>query len=390
MRQKISFKVIYNRLNKLNKNGEALIQIRLYQKPEEKKVTDRKYISTGIYIKPSEWDNRRNIISRKHPNFVRLNNIISLQLKNLQDRELDLINKGLDVTLAMISDDKAKNFFEYFEKFLTEHNVSDARKILIKRVIKYLKQYNNRITFKSFNYSQIIEFDNFLKEKKNLSQNSIANQHKVVKSFLNHALKSEVIDRNPYIKFKIIKEKVVREFLTMEEINRIEDVDENYITEQMKELKDMFLFSCFTGLRFSDVQSLTKDMFNFIDNEVFLTYKQTKTNSTQSRIPLYLLFEGKPVKIIKSRLESDKKHVFGRFTNQDANRLLKVLQPIARISKSLTFHLSRHTFGTQLARLSNDPYLIKELMGHSDIKTSMIYIHLNNQAMSDKLKKVKW
>ena len=151
----------------------------------------------------------------------------------------------------------------------------------------------------------------------------------------------------------------------------------------------MFLFSCYTGLRFSDVQALEPNCFDSIEDEQRLTFTQQKTNKVQ-RLPLHLLFDGKAVGILSKYIDKNKEFVFPRTSNQEANRTLKSIQIIVGLDKTLTFHKSRHTFGTQLAKATNDPFLIKELMGHADIKTSMIYIHLNEKALDDKLKNVKW
>ncbi len=381
--QKIQFKFVYNRKNKLNKDGTALIQIEAYLNRK------RKYFSTGIKIKPAEWDKKKNIINKKHPKYIDYNFILQAQLKKLQERELEFLKNGKDITLQDLSVNENFDFFLQFEKYKKNHDVSQRRKDQIDLTIRTLKEFDKQISFENFNYNKIIQFDNYLETQKKLSQNSKANYHKMVQSFLNYCVKSDIIDKNPYIKFKIKTEKTKREFLTIDEIETINNIDYKLLPEQIAELKDMFIFSCYTGLRFSDIQQLTPQMFDFTDDGVFLNLQQQKTKQVQ-RLPLHLLFNGKPIEILNKYLDRDKKYIFSRITNQNANRLLKVIQPIAKISKNLTFHLSRHTFGTQMARLSNDPYLIKELMGHSDIATSMIYIHLNNEAMSDKLKKIEW
>jgi site-specific recombinase XerD len=384
MQQKIIYKVIFNRMNRLNKDGKAIIQIEAYLNRK------RRYFSTGIYIKPDEWDNRRTIVSKRNEEHTKFNFIINQQIKSLEDKELEILKHGKEISLEILSmTDTTKDFYEYFDKYVNENRVSNARKILIRRVIKYLKEYNSKLTFRTFKYAEIVEFDDFLRKQKMLSKNSIANQHKVVKAFLNYALKSDIIEKNPYFKFKIQTEKVIREFLTKEEIEKISQINTNN-NEHLEQVKDMFLFSCYTGLRFSDVQAIIPICVEYDDDSVYLSFKQIKTAQLQNRIPVHLLFNGKAVDIINKYLNVDEKYIFPQMTNQEANRTLKSIQVIADIRKNLTFHLSRHTFGTQLAKSTNDPFLIKELMGHGDIKTSMIYIHLNNQALDDKLKNVKW
>jgi integrase len=82
--------------------------------------------------------------------------------------------------------------------------------------------------------------------------------------------------------------------------------------------------------------------------------------------------------------------IFPQYTNQHANRILKVLAVAAKIPTKLTFHIARHTFGTFLAEKTCNPYLIMDLMGHTDIKTSMIYIHRSQERINRQLKDVNW
>ena len=120
-----------------------------------------------------------------------------------------------------------------------------------------------------------------------------------------------------------------------------------------------------------------------------MTVKQQKTK-TFVKMPLHMLFDGKPIKILKKYFDPNKERVFPKITNQDANRKLKYIQHFAKINKTLTFHVARHTFGTLLAIVAKDPYLIKELMGHADIQTSMTYIHMSNQLIKQKLSTIEW
>jgi len=104
-----------------------------------------------------------------------------------------------------------------------------------------------------------------------------------------------------------------------------------------------------------------------------------------------LLFGGKAVDIIK-KYEEDfpEKYLFPRISNQKANLKLKLVALLAKINKVLTFHVSRHTFGTNLAAATSDRFLIKELMGHADIKTSMVYIHTSQEQIRNKLRNTDW
>jgi integrase len=82
--------------------------------------------------------------------------------------------------------------------------------------------------------------------------------------------------------------------------------------------------------------------------------------------------------------------IFPTYTNQHTNRLLKVIAGIAKTPMRLTFHIGRHTFGSMMAEIIQNPYLIMDLMGHADIKTSMIYIHTSQERINRQLKGLNW
>ena len=116
-------------------------------------------------------------------------------------------------------------------------------------------------------------------------------------------------------------------------------------------------------------------------------------NKTQDyiKLPISLLFEGKAIDFVKKHESSSlSDFIFPRISNQKANDKLKVIALVGQINKNLSFHIARHTFGTNLASATADQFLIKELMGHSKIKISMIYIHTSQEQIKNKLRSVKW
>ena len=384
-RQQVKYRLVYNRRNKFNKDGKALIQIETYLGKK------KRYFSTGIYIYPEEWDDKRKLVKTTVEYNWRL---FELQ-KEMQKFENKMIEEYGYFDLSMFDEFFAKqnsvaedDFFGQFEKYYEMQNVSKSRKMYIKRTIKYWKELNSKITLRTFNLQTILEYDYFLRTEKGLHTNSILQHHKITKHFLNQLKRSGIIDRNEYDNFKIKREKTERIYLTESEIDRIKDV-QTEPNRRYTAVKDMFLFSCYTGLRFSDIRSLKPVNIERDGDDVNIVKKQEKTGDTV-HLPISVLFDGKALEILDKYYDESKGFIFPAITNQAANRILKSLQMSAGIQKELTFHVARHTFGTLLAKYTHDPYLIKELMGHSDIRTSMTYIHLSQQMMKERLKKVKW
>jgi len=259
-----------------------------------------------------------------------------------------------------------------------------------KSILTHLTEFRETIKFSQLNYDLIVEFDNWLRLRK-YHQNTIRNHHKTVKAYINKAIKSGIIPRDqyPYENFKLKEIKSTRKGITNEEQARIEELKLSF--NEMEVVKDMFLFSCFAGLRFSDMRNLKKENVNIAaDDQLTIAFTMQKT-STHIKLPLSYLFNGKPAEIIRKYYkDTDNTYIFPRYSNQHVNRILKLIATLADIEERLTFHISRHTFCSQLAEIHPDPYLIKELAGHSDIKISMIYIHQSNAVIENKLKNIDW
>jgi integrase len=198
------------------------------------------------------------------------------------------------------------------------------------------------------------------------------------------------INKNPYLRFKVKLEESERVSLSSQELTDLEELKFNDHSRDLEFARDLFLFSCYTGIRFADVFNLTKS--NLVvskKGEMTLEFRMMKSNKSIS-LPLHLLYKGKPRKLVEKYNNEYSEFLFPLKSNQHINRQLKLVAVLAGINKMLTYHVARHTFGTNLADILADPYLIKELMGHAKISTSMIYIHNSQERINKKLKDVNW
>lgn len=385
------YRVIYGRANRFKKDGTASVLIEVYYRRK------RKYISTGISVKPEEWDSKTQRVNRKHPDYQRLNSVINKTLSVLNDFEYETIqNKGV-FSLSELDNfgtelNARKSFASYMRKKTEQRQIAESTKKIHRRAVKYLCDFKgSEVMFSDLTYGFISDYDRYLFDRE-LRINSVHNMHKAVKTYINIAVKEELIQpqKNPYLKFKAKQEKTTRTILTEDEIQRLTELKFTFGTPVLKDVRDMFLFSCYTGLRFSDLQAVRGENFQEDNGLIYMILRQEKTN-TPVEIPLHGLFKGKAIPIYRAYFpENRNKHLFPRITNQAANRLLKVLAMAGGIDKTLSFHIARHTFGTLLAKYSGDQFLIQNLMGHSDIKTSMTYIHLSKKHIEDKLKGIEW
>lgn len=390
---KVVVSVVYDRRKKLKSNptDSAPIEIQVYQSTPRL----RKYLSTGLSVEPKLWDDEKKLVKSKHPNAHHYNKLIRDAVQRIEDYAYSLANQKKCLTGELLTDfingEKSNN--ESFTDFFARE-IDPALKRGTRKEHHYtynlLREYKADIPFSQINYSFVQEFDRFLRFEKKLMQNTIYKHHQHINRFLRLATLKELFEpnKNPYNTFRSKKEKSDRISLSNNELAAIEAIDTQAYPELIT-IKDMFLFSCYTGLRFSDMASLERKHIVDSSEGPCLVKKMEKVPKPIT-LPLMLLFNGKPYTILQEYLTDNTGLVFPPITNQYANRLLKVIATIAKTPMRLTFYIARHTFGTMLADLTQNPYLIMDLMGHADIKTSMIYIHRSQERINKQLREVKW
>jgi integrase len=386
---KNSVTAIFNRRNALKKDGTGTIEIQVYQ--SSPKI--RKYISTGISVEPKFWNKDKAIVTPSHPQNLHINKVIKEITGKIEDFFYKTNIKGANVTESSLnefiegSNGTDTTFTEFYKNEIDHNSKRGTRKEHI-YTFNLLSEFKASISFDEINYSFVQDFDKFLRNKKNLSQNTIYKHHSHINRFFRLAyLKGIFEGRNPYENFKTKKEKSDRINLSLEEVKKIEELDFSTNFKELELIKDMFLFSCYTGLRFSDIMTL--EPIHLVETSEGLTIiKKMEKVPKPITLPLALLFEGKPLRLIQKY--KNNYPIFPSYSNQHVNRELKTIASVAKISMRLTFHIARHTFGSALADITHNPYLIMDLMGHSDIKTSMIYIHRSQERINKQLRGLKW
>ncbi len=383
----ITISLVHNRRKKVDSEPKP-IEIYIYQSNPRLK----KYLSTGISVTTEQWNNKISEV-QKHSNAPHMNKILRNALISLKDMAYSLQAKGQHLTSEKISSflkgSSASNdsFVDFFKREI-DPNLKRGTRKEHQYTYNLLEEYSPNLVFSQINYSFVTGFDKFLRYEKGLKQNTIFKHHQHINRFIRLASLQELLDesKNPYKNFKSKKEKSDRISLSIDELLRIENMQTDRAYPELSVIKDMFLFSCYTGLRFSDVISLERKHLVESSDGVCVVKRMEKVPKPIN-LPIALLFDAKPLEILRRYTGNP---VFPTITNQHANRQLKVIATIAKIPMRLTFHIARHTFGSMLADITHNPYLIMDLMGHSDIKTSMIYIHRSQERINRQLRGVKW
>ena len=184
---------------------------------------------------------------------------------------------------------------------------------------------------------------------------------------------------DPFASYKIRLEKVDRGYLSEDEIKII--LKKKMVSERLEQVRDVFIFSCFSGLAYVDVANLKEDNIRkSFDGNLWIITKRQKTN-TDVNVPLLDI----PKMILekyKGKLPNGK--VLPIISNQKLNAYLKEIADVCGIKKNLTFHLARHTFATTTTLAKGVPIeTVSKMLGHTNIETTQIYARITNNKISN-------
>jgi site-specific recombinase XerD len=225
---------------------------------------------------------------------------------------------------------------------------------------------------KKLDYSFINEFAFWLKAIRNCNQNSTIKYLSNFKKIVNFCIQSGYIQRNPFVGFKLVKKEVVREILSKEELEKMAAIQ--FPTERSGQVRDIFLFCCYTGLAYADIKKLKRsEIVIGVDGERWIFTSRQKTD-TPSKIPLLPAaleiiskYENHPTCLNKNLL-------MPVLSNQKMNDYLKQIADLSGIDKVLTFHIARHTFATTITLSNGVPIeTVSKMLGHKSLRTTQHY-----------------
>ena len=247
---------------------------------------------------------------------------------------------------------------------------------------KYLKQFlqerlkTDNIYLIQLNYKFIADFENYIrtyrprKARKTCSNNGTMKHLERLMKITNLALKMEWLEKDPFRNFKLRYIRNERNYLTERELELIEGT--SFMTVGLIRVKDIFLFSCYTGLSYIDIKELhTNQILMGINGNQMVHTKRIKTNESV-KIPLL-----PRAKEILDKYEEEMKltgNVLPVYSNQKTNKNLKEIAKACGIHKNITFHAARHTFATTVTLSNGVPIeTVSKLLGHTKLSTTQIY-----------------
>jgi site-specific recombinase XerD len=253
--------------------------------------------------------------------------------------------------------------------------------------IKY--QYKkNDYYLPDLSHQFLTNFEYYLKTEENIQHNTTMKYIQNFKKIVNLAVRNDWLPKNPFSEFRCSFRKVERNVLTIEEIETIEN--KTFRMERLRQVKDLFIFSCYTGLAYIDVMRLAPNNISLsIDGEKWIFTERKKTGE-KVRVPLLpkalLILE----KYQHNPSVQNTQRLLPKISNQKLNAYLKEIADVCDIEKNLTFHLARHTFATTITLTNGVPIeTVSKLLGHSSIKTTQIYAKVVEKKISEDMTMLK-
>jgi len=263
------------------------------------------------------------------------------------------------------------------------------------RLFMAQKMKTSDVYIKDLNYAFIINFENFLRAhvpadyRTKIGNNTVMKHIQRLRKMVTMSFKMEWIVRDPFIKFQSSFEKSEREFLSEEELQSIEAFTSSF--ERLTLVKDLFIFSCYTGIAYVDVMTLTKDhILRGIDGNLWIITKRQKTG-TSVKIPILEQTQYLIDKYHDSVRANITGTLFPVLSNQKVNSYLKEIAEACGIKKNLTFHVARHTFATTVTLTNEVPIeTVSKLLGHTKLATTQIYAKVIERKVSDDMQALRF
>jgi integrase len=349
------------------------------------------------YVKLDEWDFKSKRPNRKYKGKQELESNLNKKEQKINDfiDRCSLDNKRIgkeDVKDFYYQRNENQNdFFFQFDLFVERKYYLAATtkrpyQLLRNQLEDYYKNTMkmSKLKLSDFSYHFIDNFFHYLRVDKSTGNSGLGTRRKNLITFLDEMVKKEYIKKNYCKHIMRFPEKISTVFLTLAELDSFLTVnlEMGKKTDGLELSRVLYLFGCYTGLRFGDVMQLKWS--NIKDGSIRKIQQKTKREVFSPLLPEALDI----LKRYKSTNENNL--VFPSRANATTNRDLKIIADKAKINKRVTFHSSRHTFGSILAQNKVQAFHIAHLMGHTDIRMTSRYVNSNEEILEGVMKGVSF
>lgn len=368
--------------------------------------SQRVEMSTGLKIEANKWCDITKRAKGSSEQSKTINSCLGDMNNKIYQIYSMLIGKGKAISVFEIkkhflgNPDKKITLIEIFDRFIAirkdlvgveySHATYQRYCTLKSHLVEFLneKLKVEDVAVDDFNFSNLMDFEHYLRIDKGIANNTAVKYVRHFRTVIGYALNTEMIDKDPYIKYKGKIREVKRGYLTIEELTVLET--KCFANPRIEAVKDIFVFCCYTGLAYVDIKMLTIDQISMgIDGEQWINTSRKKTGNDvnvpllPAALQIIKKYNGHPARVIG-------KKVLPVLSNQKMNAYLKEIGDLCELGKRLTTHLARHTFATTIT-LSKGISMesVSKMLGHSDIRTTQIYAKVTNQKILGEMLKLR-
>jgi site-specific recombinase XerD len=377
--------LFYARKSRLTKQGLVPIYMRVTLGGERFQIT------TKIYIHEEQWSLEAGKMKGNSEEAKRTNSLLDAMRARAFDYQREILNEGKPLTMDTF---KVKwldlvterphmllEIFEHHNKQMKELIGQEFSPLTFERYTTSKKhtrdfmkwKYNvDDMNINDLNFEFITDYEFWLKSVRKCDHNTSMKYLSNFKKIVNICLKNGWLSRNPFLGYKMTKREIERPYLSQEELTSI--TDKTFVAERINHVRDIFLFSCYTGLAYADVKKLSRtEIATGIDGEKWIFTHRQKTE-TATRVPLL-----PPAQQILDRYKDHPQCInegllLPVLSNQKMNAYLKEIADVCGITKKMTTHTARHTFATTVTLTNGVPIeTVSKLLGHKNLKTTQHY-----------------
>jgi len=396
-----SFSILfYPKNSHLDKNKLAPIYMRI--------TVDGKRCELSIKRKvdPTKWNPLAGKLKGSNQKSKELNRYLDDIRSKLYKIQGKFVTKGKPYTAIMIrniftnNESNRKTLLEIFQEHndqieqLVGKDYSSGAYLRYVRTKKHIENFikqeykRDNLFIKEVNLKFITHFEYYLKSKNIGNHNTVIKYITNLKKIIRIAYANNWINKDPFFNWKATWKPVEREVLTELEIQKM--MEKALPVKRLDQVRDVFIFSCFTGLAYADIKKLSQSHINLmIDGDRWIKIKRSKTD-TRSSIPLLPTAETILKKYKNSNTAPNSELLLPVISNQRMNAYLKEIAVLCKINKNLTFHLARHTFATTVTLSNGVPIeSVSKMLGHRSLKTTQIYAKVIDRKLKDDMEILK-
>jgi site-specific recombinase XerD len=365
---------------------------------------NRMEFSTKKFIDSAKWSPEMSKMKGNTENARSLNEYLDLMKSKIFDIQMELIHRNEPLTIEVFKNrllgihERERMLIPIFE----EHNrkveellgleyapgTLERYKTSLKHTKEFLHwKYNiSDIEINKIDHSFVTEYEFFLRSVRKCANNTAVKYIKNFKKIVKICISNGWLDKDPFANYKAKIREVERDYLTQEEVQDI--YSKVFVTERLNLVKDIFVFSCFTGLAYIDVKNLTVSNISLgIDGGKWIFTHRQKTE-TASRIPLLPIPEELILKYADHPQCINEDKLLPILSNQKMNSYLKEIADVCGIKKDLTFHIARHTFATTVTLTNGVP--IESVSGYSAAKVATIPLQSTPPIPEQRSPRFRW